>query len=403
MSKKPSPGLILFATLVIQALGAMGLISLPVVAPVVAQTIGISPAYLGAYIALVYVAAMISSIMGGPYVIRLGALRVSQICLGFTTTGTLLCAIPSVWTIGLGALFIGMGYGPVTPASSHLLIKTTPPNRLALVFSIKQTGVPLGGMMAGMILPGLEVVIGWQMAFVAVAVICVTTIILVNPLRAQLDNDRLPDSRMSLRSTLLDPVRLVMSVKNLRVLAAISFLFSVCQLSVTTYLVTFLYEDLGMTLIAAGVALTVAQAAGVGGRILWGWLADKWFGAGAMLIVVGVLLGSAAVGLALLTDNSMQWLFYLILIVIGSTAIGWNGVYLAEVARQAPPGKAGMATGGSLGFTFMGVLFGPPLFGVAATAFGSYGLSYTLLVIPMALTMLLLWSRRRRQAWLGEQ
>lgn len=379
----------------------MALITLPVVAPVVAQSTGTSAAYVGAYVALVYVAAMTSSIMGGPYVTRLGALRVSQICLGFTTVGLLLCAIPNMWAIALGALFIGLGYGPVTPASSHLLIKTTPPQRLALVFSIKQTGVPVGGMMAGMIVPSLEVVIGWQMAFVVVAVMCVATLLLVSPLRRQLDDDRSPESRMSLRRSLIDPVRLVVSVKNLRILAFVSFLFSVCQLSVTTYLVTFLYEDLGWTLIAAGVALTVAQAAGVGGRILWGWLADKWFGAGAMLIVVGVLLGSAAIGLALLTENSVHWLLYLILIVIGSTAIGWNGVYLAEVARQAPPGKAGMATGGSLGFTFMGVLFGPPLFGVAATVFGSYGVSYALLFIPMIGTVLLLWSRRYRQAWLG--
>ena len=43
----------------------------------------------------------------------------------------------------------------------------------------------------------------------------------------------------------------------------------------------------------------------------------------------------------------------------GGTAIGWNGVYLAEVAREAPAGKTVEATGGALFFTFFGVLITP--------------------------------------------
>ena len=82
--------------------------------------------------------------------------------------------------------------------------------------------------------------------------------------------------------------------------------------------------------------------------------------------------------------------------LLGATAIGWNGVYLAEVARQAPKGQASVATGGTLGFTFFGVLCGPPLFGVAAANFHSYGLSYGLLILPAVLILVLLWSSRHR-------
>jgi MFS family permease len=56
----------------------------------------------------------------------------------------------------------------------------------------------------------------------------------------------------------------------------------------------------------------------------------------------------------------------------GASAIGWNGVYLAEVARRAPEGMASMATGGTLAFTFLGVVIGPPIFGALSTWFGTY-------------------------------
>jgi len=114
----------------------MGLITLPVVAPIVAQAIGVSTTYVGFYVGIVYLAAMFATILGGSAVKRWGALRLSQICLLSSATGLMLCAIPHPVPIAIGAFFIGLGYGPVTPASSHLLVKTTPPERLSLVFSI---------------------------------------------------------------------------------------------------------------------------------------------------------------------------------------------------------------------------------------------------------------------------
>ena len=120
----------------------MALLTLPVVAPAVAKTLDIPTTYLGAYVALVYFAAMIASLLGGGAVKRWGAIRLSQAGLITSGVGLCLCAVPHPAVIALGALCIGAGYGPITPASSHLLIKTTPPSQLSLVFSIKQTGVP---------------------------------------------------------------------------------------------------------------------------------------------------------------------------------------------------------------------------------------------------------------------
>jgi len=88
----------------------------------------------------------------------------------------------------------------------------------------------------------------------------------------------------------------------------------------------------------------------------------------------------------------------LALAVLGAAAVGWNGVFLAEVARQAPPGKAGLATGGALTFTFLGVVVGPPLFGVLVLALDGYRAAFFLIAIPALLFGLLLGTQRRRFA-----
>lgn len=385
----------LVATIAVQALVAMALMALPSIAPAVAKDFGISTAYLGAYVACVYLAAMFSTVMGGIGVKRWGAIRLSQIGLFCSGVGLFLSAVPHPVTVVVGAILIGAGYGPITPASSHLLIKSTPPHQLSLVFSIKQTGVPLGGMMAGAMVPPIEALANWQIALLAVGLACVVCALLVSPLRASLDHDRDPTARASLRTSLVNPVLMVWRHPALRTLAFVSFLFVFAQLACTAYIVTFLYEDLGWGLIAAGVALTIAQAAGVGGRILWGYMADRWLGALPMLMVIAAILAIAAIGAALLSETSSYAFLFVVLALLGATAIGWNGVYLAEVARRAPKGQAGMATGGTLGFTFMGVAIGPSMFGLLAEGVGSYGLAYLFLVIPATIVIFLLWRQYR--------
>ena len=380
----------LLATLTVQSLVAMAMLNLPVVAPAVAKDVGISTTYLGAYVALAYFGAMVATLLGGAAVKRWGAIRLSQTGLVLAAIGLFLCAMPYVETIAVGALFIGAGYGPITPASSHLLIKSTPPEKLSFVFSVKQTGVPLGGMIAGATVPSLDIFIGWQWAFICAGIACLICSWAVQPLREGLDDDRDPTVRPSLATSFVLPLTLIFSHRTLRQLSYMSFMFSIAQMALMGYLVTFLYEDLGWSLVAAGGALTVAQAAGVSGRMLWGYVSDRWLGATMMLIVIAVLLVIGALGTVMLGPESSPWFLFPVLVIFGASAIGWNGVFLAEIARQAPKGQAGVATGGTLCITFLGVMVGPPLFGVLASVLGSYGLSYVAIAVLGVLILMLL-------------
>ena len=384
----------LSVTLAIQAMVAMALLTLPAIAPKVADAVGISAVYIGLYIAVAYAGAIAASLAAGTAVARYGSIRVSQASLLVCAAGLALCAWPAWPAMAVGAFLVGLGYGPVTPASSHLLARTTPAHRMSLVFSVKQTGVPVGGALAGAIVPGLQEFAGWQQALLAVAAANVLCAVLAQPLRGQFDADRDPARRLGV-GHLLEPVRLVLSVPALRMLANCSFIFSIAQLSLTTYLVTYLTDSLAYGLVTAGFVLSLSQVGAVIGRVLWGYASDRWFGARRMLAVLAALMAMSALATAALNQQVPGFVVIAVLFVFGACAIGWNGVYLAEVARQAPAGQAGLATGGTLAITFLGVVLGPPLFGGFSGLFGSYRAGFAALAVPLGLCALALLRRAR--------
>jgi MFS family permease len=384
---------VLGITLTIQSLVSAAALTVPVLAPALAPVFGVPAELVGVYVALIYVGAMFASLSAGGWVARFGAIRISQGCLlscaaGLTCSLTALPALAAV-----GAILIGFGYGPVTPASSHLLIRTTPADRMSLVFSIKQTGVPLGGVLAGLFLPRLDAWAGWRGALLLTILACVVSAIGVQFSRKDLDADRKAGSSLGL-GNLREPLRLIVSHPALRLLSLGSLTFSAVQLCFTAYLVTYLHDSLGYSLIAAGFMMSVSQVAGAVGRVLWGWCADRFVGAVTMLVMLGVAMAAFCWILASLTAGVPQSLLVVVLIALGSAALGWNGVYLAEVARQAPPGLTSIATGGTLAATFLGVVIGPPVFAGIVSLVDSYRPAFVLIAVP-ALIMGLVFAWRR--------
>ncbi|MDH5263335.1 MAG: MFS transporter [Betaproteobacteria bacterium] len=384
----------LAATLAVQLLVSMAVVTVPVLAPALARDTGVPPGFVGLFIALVYGAGMAASLASGALVRRYGAIRLSQACLVSCATGLACLATGAPALLAAAAVLLGLGYGPVTPASSHVLAKTTPPRMMALVFSLKQTGVPLGGAAAGAVVPALVAWGDWRAAALAVGAACLATVAIAQPLRASLDADRDPSSRIAAHG-LAGPLRYTLGDAALRRLAFCSFFFAALQLCLVTFLVTHLTLNLGFSLVEAGLMLSAAQGGGVVARIAWGAIADRWGRPMRLLGLVALAMGLAALATAGFTPGWSMSAVAAVCAAFGATAIGWNGVYLAQIARLAPPGKAGDATGGSLVFTYGGALFGPPAFTGLVAAGASYAAAFVAVAVPaVACGLWLLWRER---------
>lgn len=368
--------------MLVQTLASMAALSLPAIAPAVGKTLGRSTALIGYQISLVYAGAMVTSLLGGTAVRRWGACRVSQASLSLSAVGMLLITIPSLFSIVLASVIIGLGYGLTNPSASHLLSQVTNATNRNAIFSIKQTAVPLGGVAAGLLLPHLAITIGWQTGLILVAFVTIAMLAVIHPLRARWDADR--DPGVELMHTPFDGFAVVWDHAPLRWLALSAFCFAMIQLCLAAFSPSMLVKDLGLGLTQAGMILALIQIAGCIGRLVWGWTADRLHNGLVVLMAIAAasLISALAVG-----TMDVAWPtagVSLLMMGFGLTAAGWNGIFLAAVARLSPPEKVGTATGGALFFTFGGVLCGPPLFAILYGVIGTYTVTYQLLAVVAA-------------------
>lgn len=389
-SLRPSAGVAMpvAAMLAAQAVLSMATVTLPILAPAVAAETGLAFSLLGLFVALVYASSMGCGLVSAALVRRWGALRLSQLCLLAACAGVGLLATGHVAGMAAAALLMGLGYGPLNPASSHLLNRVAPPNQRSRIFSLKQTGVPVGALLAGGLLPPLASWNGWRSAVWAVCGACAVLALLLQPLRATFDSDRQPRGRVGLDS-LAEPLRVALADRGGRPLALSSFCYAALQLCLGTYLVTFLTTRNGYTLVEAGLALAVTQAAGIAGRLLSGHVADRSGQPRRVMGAMGCLMGVCAI----VSAFASAWptpLLLLLYAVFGASAIGWNGVYLAEVAQRAPAGAVSAATAAALFVTFAGVLAGPPVFALMIESGLDYGTAFSAVAVPALLCGLVL-------------
>lgn len=358
-------------TLLVQALVSAAVYTVAVLAPVAQSDVGVTASSIGIFTALVYAVAALSAPLGGTYIARHGALRVSQYCLLLSGCGLALCAFAHPVALVAGALLIGCGYGPVTPASSEILVTRSPERFRNLIISIRQAGVPAGGALAGAAVPVLLLAGGWKSAVLAMAAFNIVFAFALQSVRDRYDSGRHAAS-VSPRPSLTSLLRMVFAHAELRQGAMASFMYAGIQMCLATFLVVFLTERAEVTLVNAGFALAVAMIGGIVGRVLWGSVADYIGGARIVLGVLGIVMALSAFVLSQVTAAWPLLAVFTLCAVFGLTAVGWNGVFVAEVARIAPGGNVALATGATLGFTYLGVVVAPFGFWLILTLSGSY-------------------------------
>jgi len=403
--------------LTVQTLTATAMIAPSVLAPVAAGDLGVAPQSIGVFVSITYLAAMFSGLVSGRLIARFGPLAVCQAAVVLAGVGLAIGRLGAAAAL-IAGLLIGFGYGFVSPASSHILAHRTPTRMMALVFSIKQTGVPLGGAIAGAVVPSLALAFGWGDTLPILALVCIAAAGALVTARRRLAERRPPEARapapvapgssgayhapasLSWRRAivgLVGPIRLVLSRAALRELAFASLGYASVQLVFVTYFVSYLNLRLGYNLVVAGLVYAFAHGAGVVGRIVWGAMADRWLAPRTLLAALGLMSAASGVLSAAFSEAWPLAAIVAVAILFGASAVGWNGVYLAEVARRAPSGQVGFATGGTQFFTFAGAFAGPPLFAAAVSATGGYSWGFALFALPSLVVGVQLFRPRDRE------
>ena len=317
----------------IQAMISWAVFAPPVLAKQALPEMGLEPAWIGMQPTILFTAATFSSMMSAGLVARFNPMRASQVMVLLCALGSAAIASGDLVLVAMGSALIGAALGPATPASSHILSRATPRRLQPLVFSIKQTGVPLGGALAGFVGPPLTLLWDWQTSILVIAAACLATALVTEIWSRGYAQYADPSIRVKLE--LIGPVRLVLRSPILRWMLAGCVPLVIAQYALTTFIVLYLQEDIGLSVVTAGAILAVAQASGGTGRIIFGAIASRYLSSLVLLLLLALLASLAAFLTAALTASWPLAIVYGVGVIFGAGAAGWDGVYLAEAARRA--------------------------------------------------------------------
>jgi MFS family permease len=379
---------VLLAVTSVQAIATFSSLTLAATAPVVAAQVGVPVEFIGFQIALVYGGASLISTGAGFLLRRWGPGRVGQISLVLCGGGAVLMAVPSVPVIAFGSLFMGLGYGMTNPAGAELLMRITPAHRRNIVYSIKQTGIPIGGMIAGALAPVAAENFGWQTAPLMGALSCLILAFALQPWRNGWDRDRDPGARLD--STAFVAMTLIWRMPALRWMGLSGFNYAFIQLAISTFAVTILVTEAQFSLIAAGAVLAAVQAAGVAGRLVWGWVADRHGIGEELLIAMGVMNVIGAIAMMWIGPGWPVWVVYVFFVAFAASAYGWTGIFMTATVNRAPSDYAGTVAGGMGAPVYAGVIFGTAALSVLADALGSVSDAFLIVAVLAAIGTLAL-------------
>jgi MFS family permease len=360
----------LAATLAVQTLATMALYSLPAVAPEVARDLHVNGTLVGSFVAMAYGVGILSALISPGMVRRYGGVRATQAVLLAAAGMLALAALGSgVTALALAAVVLGLGYGAAAPASAHLLVPQTPQPVFNLVMSLRQIGVPLGGVLAALVLPPLTLAIGWRGALLAELGPVLLLIAAMEIPRRRWDEDREPGRRV-LGRTLLQPFALLKE-QRFRRLSVAAFVYAGLALCLVAFMTVQLTTVVGLTLVQAGQILAAYQIAGSLSRPIWGWIADRFLTPAQTLAALGIGMALAAVLTGFYGPGWPAWAVMANALLAGCTSGGYTGVGYAEYAALGGSRRT-EATGLGTAILFAGGMAAPPVFGAAVNAQGSY-------------------------------
>lgn len=382
----------LAAALAVQTLATMAQFSVPAAAPQIARDLGVPGTLSGMFVSIVYTVGIGSAVLSPGFVHRYGAVRVSQVVMLAVLGMLLVTTGGSLAALATGAVVLGLAYGAIAPSGTHLLVPHTPKSVFNLVMSLRQIGVPLGGVLGALIVPPIAVAASWRAAMLVQMAPALLLLVLLEIPRRRWDANR--DLHRPLWSDAL-PRQLTLLRQNPMIcrLSVASFVYSGTQLSFVAFMTVQLTGVVRLGLVQAGFALALYQIAGSVSRPIWGWIADRYLSPTSMLAGLG--FGTAAVALAAARlGPAWPWAAVSTLALLGgATSAGYTGLVYAEYARLG--GVHGTeATGLGTAMAFAGVTVFPSAFGAAVTALGGYAIPYDGLAAMAALAALLLCGRR---------
>jgi MFS family permease len=324
-----------------------------------------------------YAAGVLADRVGERRVMLLGALVAAALVT--LAAATPFPFFPLLFVLG------GAAGASSTPAGGRLVLLAFPRNRHGLALGIRQTGIPLGGLVAAATLPWLAGLASWRWSLVAAAGMAVLAVVPLTLLRSDRGPDELPITRAAKGRLHHD--------RNLILLTIWSCLVVTGQYALLAFLALDLHQRIGLSLEHGSLLVALANASGIVGRVAWGAVSDRALSRGRKPLLLALTAACLVAALALLAAprGTSTAVMAGLAILAGLTLIGYQGLWITMVAEVAGPARVGAATGFAVTFVGTAIALTPPLYGLVADLTGTYRAIWAALSVVLALALIPAW------------
>lgn len=349
--------------------GTLHITTLMVMAPVVKEDLGLSFAQFGFLVTAYSIGQITGSLPAGHLADRVGVGWALVVAHAFLVCGAiLLIQAAGLWLAFAAMIVTGWGYSLVNPSTAKGVFESFPPSRRGTAMGIKQTGVPLGGVVAAM-LGAFATVGAWHWITVIVAgitvagaLLCILIVEKPRPQEKTVSNSRF--GRLGEVAKDLNFGRFVMS----------NMLYNIGQQNFFAYLTLFLREAGQASQEFAGLCYGAAQASSVVGRLGWGTISDFLFKGRrkALTVAIGIVAALLLAAMVMISPGAGVAVALGLSLLLGVTVASYAPLMQTMAVECVEPRLVGSATGYTLVGTYVGSIGGPPLFGWAIDMTGQF-------------------------------
>ncbi len=375
--------------------GTLHIVSVMAMAPVIQADLDLSVTQVGLLITGYYGAQTVGAVPAGALSDRVGvgfALVIAQLLL---ITGTLIFNQAPSFTLAItGTVVMGFGYSIVNPATAKGVLEWFSIRRRATAMGVKQTGVPIGGVLAAGN-GALVAVVSWNAILYGIVAITVLNTLLCLKLAERPSGESYRDYGAGLKR-----IADVWRQRNIKLIFAASVPWNMGQSSFFTYLTLFMREAAQASQPMAGLCLGIAQASSALGRIGWGVISDTLLRGGRKTITVSICAAAAVflAAMALVGPGYGVVLGILLALLLGLTVASYASIAQTLAVESVPAYQSGSAMGISLTGTSLGGVIGPAVFGAVVDYTGSFAAGWLLTGVLMGLGTMLVafWFKEKR-------
>ena len=371
--RTPNRWLMLGISMLGQVAGSLFVNTAPFLIPYLHLTRGLTLVQAGFVASAPTIGMMLTLIIWGAVVDRIGERRSMAIGLLMLTLGAAAAAFSSSFVAMSAFLFVGgMGGASTNSASGRIVVGWFPPERRGTAMGIRQTAQPLGVGVAALLIPNVVKAYGLQTTLLSVAAVCGVTTLLVAWL--VVDPPRPSRAESEGMGHLANPYTRDSRLWRIHLASA---LLVVPQFTVWTFTLVWLIDDRGWSVLSASILVAVTQVLGALGRIGAGWWSDRVGSRLGPMRTVAVAAAATMLALGLLEGTALA---VAIIVIASVVTVADNGLAFTSVAEIGGPYWSGRALGAQNTGQFLAAAAAPPVIGALVTAHG-YAWAFALVAV----------------------